>query len=355
MTYCTNIHPGETWEEVSTSVWQNVLKVKERVSPDAPFPVGLRVSARAAREATTESAVEFLEELGQSGCFIPTINGFPFGSFHGDRVKEQAYLPDWRSRERVQYTLDLVRLLNVWLPNGITGSISTVPVGYRAHLNRQDFPLIRENLLSVLKELEGAAEGGKRIILALEPEPGCLLETAEDAIRFFETMDFPQDFRPFIGLCYDCCHGAVMFEEPRQALFALEQAGITVPKIQVSSAVRLLRDHAAAAELFREPRYLHQTNVRRGADILPFGDLPDALLEGARMDEEWRIHFHLPLYDDGRGRYGTTNGFIPHVLACRPAGALLEIETYTYDVLPDKPASITDSICREFEWLRSRL
>src|SRR4051794_20346771 len=126
LTYCTNIHPGETWQEVTGTVWDNVLKVKERVSPRALFPVGLRLSAMAARQAKPAEAQSFHDRLNESGCFIPTINGFPYGGFHGRRVREQAYLPDWRSSERVHYTRDLIKLLQLWLPAMITGSISTV-------------------------------------------------------------------------------------------------------------------------------------------------------------------------------------------------------------------------------------
>ena len=356
LTYCTNIHPAESWQEVVANVWPQVFKVKERVSPKTAFPVGLRLSARAAREATPEIAARFLETCAGQDCFIPTINGFPYGDFHQPRVKELAYLPDWRSRDRVSYTLDLIRLLQVWLPEGTTGSISTVPIG-SVQIKKEELPLVRKNLICILRKLEQAAMAGKRIVLALEPEPGCWLETGQDLVAFFENMNLPAELSPFLGVCYDLCHAAVMFEEPRQALALLKQAGIPVVKIQVSSAARILNNHLEVAPLFHEPRYLHQTTVRNGAAITRYGDLGDALAATPLAQGEWRIHFHLPIFDEGNSHYKTTNHLIAEALQNRPPEALLEIETYTYDVLPKAVAgcSLPDFIGKEFRWLRSRL
>lgn len=357
LTYCTNIHPGESWGELTRNIWPAVLATKKRVAPHSPFPVGLRISALAARQATPRQAAEFLEACSREGCFIPTLNGFPYGSFHGERVKEQAYLPDWRDPKRVGYTLDLIRLLKGWLPTFITGSISTVPVGYGGHIQRSELPLVRHNLLHVLQELERAADAGSRIILALEPEPGCLLETACDVTRFVEEINLPRRLRPFLGVCFDCCHAAVAFEEPQQAFSLLRQADIPVAKIHLSSAVTITAHHLEAAQIFDEPRYLHQTTVRRDGRTFRYGDLCHALSAPPPFAGEWRVHFHLPIFDDGNDIYGTTNGFIRDVLSCRPPDCLLEIETYTYQILPEEvpQAPITDFICREFDWLRSCL
>jgi hypothetical protein len=354
LTYCTNIHPGESWEEITETVWPQVLAVKRRVSPHRPFPVGLRLSALAAASAVRGQGETFRERLGADGCYVPTLNGFPYGSFHSGRVKERAYLPDWRSRQRLEYTLDLVRLLQLWLPPSVTGSISTVPVGSGRRIDAGDLPLVRRNLVTVLQELERAAEAGRNLVLALEPEPGCVLETVADVVEFLDRMELPPSLRPFLGVCFDCCHAAVAREEPEAAFSLLRQAGIPVPKIQLSSAPCITRNHREAARLFREPRYLHQVSVLRDGEILRFRDLCDAL-SLREPAGEWRIHYHLPLFDDGNGLYGTTNGFIRKVLACRPPEALLEIETYTHHVLPRElsPLPLHDSICREFSWVGS--
>ncbi len=357
LTYCTNIHPGESWQEITDQVWSNVLRVKERVSPIKAFPVGLRLSALAARQATTASALAFLDRCNDQGCFIPTLNGFPYGGFHRQGVKEHAYLPDWRSKKRVEYIRDLIRLLQLWLPPPVTGSISTVPVGLRHTISRDDLPLIRNNLLLVLQDLEKAAGAGRKIILALEPEPGCFLESAAEVVSFVDSLQLPAALRPFLGVCFDCCHAAVLHEEPGTAFALLADAGIVVAKVHVSSAVRLTKNHLQAAKLFDDDRYFHQTTISSGQGQEHFNHLDEALMKVPGGEEEWRIHYHLPIFDDGNDSYGTTNGFIREVLSCCPPQTLLEIETYTYDHLPPElqQGDVIDSISREFSWLRARL
>lgn len=357
LTYCTNIHRGESWEEVRSSVWPRVLEVKRRVSPDTPFPVGLRLSALAAREATPELAREFLEECRRSGCFVPTINGFPYGTFHDSPVKERAYLPDWRERDRVDYTLDLVRLLALWLPDGCTGSISTLPVCYGRFVSRKEFVQVREHLVQVLQELARHAERGTKMILALEPEPGCFLESCRDMARFVTSLELHDSLRPHLGVCFDCCHAAVVLEKPCEAFALLAAARIPVAKIHVSSAVRVPAVPHGGLARFDEERYLHQTTLVDGSRVRRFGDVGRALAAPPPAAGEWRVHYHLPIFDNGNKGYGSTNAFIREVLSCRPPGALLEIETYTHEVLPSEVSElpVEELICREFDWLRSVL
>jgi hypothetical protein len=133
--YCTNIHPGESWDEIRANLGRYVPEVKRRVSPDAPFGLGLRLSCLAARQlAGPESLAEFADFLRRESLYVFTINGFPYGPFHGTRVKEDVYLPDWRDEERLEYTNLLADLLAQWVPAGTAsgGSISTVPGAFRA-------------------------------------------------------------------------------------------------------------------------------------------------------------------------------------------------------------------------------
>ena len=160
VTYCTNVHPGDTWAQIRANVRYFIPQVKRAVSPDAPFLIGLRLSAQAAAEITPRAAAAFLEWCRREKCFVATINGFPFGSFHGGLVKEQAYLPDWRDTKRSDYTRQLIALLRLWLPEGVTGSISTVPVGYRDHIRAEELDTVRENLLGVLEDLAQSATAG---------------------------------------------------------------------------------------------------------------------------------------------------------------------------------------------------
>ncbi len=352
ITYCSNIHPGERWREVFAALREHVPAVKAAVSPDRPFPIGLRLSARAAAELTPAENARFTAWLREQDCFVPTLNGFPYGDFHGERVKERVYLPDWRSPERAAYTRRLADLLAGWLPAGMDGSLSTVPVGFKGTLNEADLPAVRRQILDVLEHLRVIREEtGRRILLALEPEPGCWLETTEEACRFFAGLDLPEALHGFLGLCYDCCHQAVAFEDPAES--------IRIAKAQVSSALRLVDPTPDRLARFDEPRDLPLVVIRRRAGGLArYTDLPEALARHqSAAGDEWRCHFHVPIFSLGSEEYATTRPFLEAILPRLPAGLLLEVETYTWDVLPPelRHGTVTESIVRELRWLRGQL
>jgi sugar phosphate isomerase/epimerase len=358
ITYCTNIHPAETWSETERNLRAHLPAVKRAVSPDAPFPIGLWLPARAAFEIDEGSLRAFGEWCRQEGLFVPAINGFPYGRFHGAAVKEKVYLPDWRSPERADYTRRLAELLAGWLPEGMAGSVSTVPVGFRREIRREDLGLVRSSLILVLEHLDRIGQAsGKEILLALEPEPGCYLETTGDAVLFFERLDLPENLRGRIGLCLDCCHLAVEFEEPAQALGRLADAGIRLGKVQLSSALRLRDVDPQGLARFCEPTYLHQT-VIRGPDgtLSRYDDLPEALQRHRAVPgEEWRVHFHVPLFLDGREEPGTTRFFVEELLPLLGEDILLEVETYTWEILPPelRGGPVTEAIAREIRWAQA--
>jgi hypothetical protein len=360
ITYCTNIHPGESWEETFAPLRAHVPRVRDAVSPEHPFPLGLRLSARAARELTAGPADYFRQWLVENRCFIPTINGFPFADFHEGTVKDRAYLPDWRSRERVEYTKLLATLLATWLPENGHGSISTVPVGFRAHLEGEDRLCARRNLLEVMEHLELLRrEKGVDIVLSLEPEPGCLLETTEDVVEFIDWMNPPHSLRNRIGICLDCCHLALQFEEPAEVLSLLKGAGVRIGKVQVSSALRQRHHRREALRPFQEPKYLHQVVVRRhDGELSRYHDLPHALEQHQGEDhDEWRCHFHVPIFLGETPELKTTQKFIQQILPLLDRELLLEVETYSWSVLPPhlRLDDVGLSIIRELNWLRERV
>lgn len=360
ITYCSNIHPGEGWRETFAALQRHIPAVKAAVSPDHAFPIGLRLSHRAARELTEAGNERFADWLRETDCFVPTLNGFPYGAFHGERVKERVYLPDWRSPERAAYTMRLADLLAGWLPEGMTGSISTVPIGFKGSVGDQDRDEVIRQIVTVLTHLQSLErEQGKSIILALEPEPGCLLETTEEVCRFFADLDLPPELRDRLGICYDCCHQAVEFEDPADSLARLAEAGVRIAKVQVSSALDLPAPSTELLNHFDEPCYLHQVVVRaRNGELFRYNDLPEARARRvAEAGEAWRCHFHVPIFVAGAGGYGTTRQFLEALLPLLPRELLLEVETYTWDVLPPelRLASVTDSIIREIQWLEAQL
>lgn len=359
ITYCTNIHPGERWGDVFLNLRTHLPVVKQAVSPQEPFPVGLRLGNYAANEMDERKAGEFHAWCGENGFFVPTINGFPYGIFHDAAIKERVYLPDWRSEERLSYTKRLAWLLDQWLPEGVRGSISTVPIGFKTDYFSGDDPAVKRNLIGILEYLDRLKQkSGKEIILAIEPEPACVIETTHDVIDFIEKMELPAELQQVIGVCFDCCHQAVEFEEASESLQALAAAGVLVAKMQISSALRMQSPNRIVLEQFSDPTYLHQVVIKSADGSLKrYADIPEALARhSSAAGEEWRVHFHLPIFLAGAENYETTQSFITKALSFVAAGALLEIETYTWDILPSemKMAKVTDSIIREIKWLKDQ-
>src|SRR4051812_31742835 len=171
LTYCTNIHPGESWDDVQRGIFGNVPEIRAAaVADDASFPLSVWLSGRAVRDLDAAGDAAFVEWCRAHRCHVRSINGFPFGTFHGVRVKEAVYQPDWRQGERLDYTERLARILARWLGDE-PGVISTVPLGFKED---GDWSAARKNVVAALERLDAVAQDtGKEIVLALEAEPAC--------------------------------------------------------------------------------------------------------------------------------------------------------------------------------------
>ena len=375
LTYCLNIHPGESWAENFAAIREKVTAVKARVAPDEWFGLGLRIAHQAAEELTASADLraEALALFHEHQLYPFSINGFPYGRFHAGPVKENVYAPDWRTPERLHYTIQLADLLAGWLPEGIDGSISTVPGSFKPWITTEaDTEKMVDHLAAVVAHLVALREDtGREIHLGLEPEPDCFLETTDETVAFFEDTLFTAGaaevarllkcyrsdaeamVRRHLGVCFDTCHVALQFEDPAASLRAYRDAGIRISKVQLS----------AALAPFAEPVYLHQVKGRAasGAQFAWF-DLPTALEEipGFTDLDEVRVHFHIPLFFTGNGPIGSTAGTLtPEFFEELRGGACphLEIETYTFDVLPPEvhPGEIVESIAHEYAWVLGRL
>jgi hypothetical protein len=385
LAYCTNIHRGETWRETFESLQNHALAVRERVCPKKPFAIGLRLSSRAARELSEPGTLlAFQHWLAQKDCYIFTMNGFPYGAFHGIRVKEQVYLPDWTSPERLAYTNLLFDLLAKLLPSGVEGSVSTLPVSFKGfRLHADALKIARQNLWHSVEHIAHLTEQtGRKLHLGLEPEPLCQLESSGETIQLFDRLraEHPRDPRlaEHLGVNYDACHFAVNFEEPLNAIPCLVQHGIKISKIHVSSAlkVRPTVETCAALKTFADDVYFHQVVVREpSGNRNIYYDLPDALADpdarrpapgaaGQSPDAnlpEWRIHFHIPLHTPSGPLFETTNDHLRVVLDLLAADphlcSHLEMETYTWEVLPPelKSHAVAEQLAAEYEWLLPQL
>ena len=349
LTYCTNIHPGESWPEVLANLERYLPAVKRQVAPDRALGVGLRLSAIAAEALREPAALEELKGvLADRDLYVFTINGFPYGPFHGRPVKEQVYQPDWRQEARVTYSDRLADLLAELLPEdpALHGSISTVPGTFKPLAQAPGaIEHMARNLIRHAAHLAGIRERtGRTIALALEPEPCCFLETIDETVGFFEQHlfgaaavrqlgeltglargDAEDALRRHLGVCYDVCHAAVEFEDPAGSLQALRAAGIGVPKLQLSAALRIAAvgsETAAQLGPFDEPVYLHQVIAREDGRLTRYLDLP-AGARGAGAKPRRRMAGAFPRADLSRAAAGLLDhpGVPPRDPGAAPARA----------------------------------
>jgi sugar phosphate isomerase/epimerase len=373
--YCTNVHPGEGLDAL-TGILQSVAAVKARVSPAGTFGTGLRLGheASAALAASPARLEALAEALRAQNLYVFTVNGFPYGDFAAEVVKAAVYRPSWLDAERVDYTVQLAEVMAA-LPGPAQRSLSTVGGCFRGDAHDDAaFARMAQHLDQTARGLaELADRTGVAVRLCLEPEPGTTLETTDDAVRFFTEHLLPlgAHAQAHLGLCYDCCHQAVLFEDAAENIGRLVAAGVPIGKVQVSSALHLAQPaspEARAALLgFTEPRYFHQT-VGRMADgrLLRAMDLPELVSPNAdwRGAEAWRTHFHVPIWWQGLGHLSTTRSDWQAAVAAIAALSdcrHLEIETYTWHVIPEAERSgleggdLVACVAAEFDALTAHL
>ncbi len=392
LTYCTNIHAGESWGDHFAAIRKYFPPVKQKVSPNLPMGMGLRLSNIASEElANPDRLAEFKRWLEDNSVFVFTMNGFPYGGFHNTRVKDDVHTPDWTTNNRVEYTIRMFHILKELLPQGLEGGISTSPLSYRrwqtsAAQIQEATEKATANILRIVEELINIERETSKILhLDIEPEPDGLLETGTEFLEWYNAFLLPQGIfylkerfgftaadaeekiKAHVQLCYDVCHFAIGYENHEQVQEKLAVQNIRIGKIQISAALKASFTEANRAEIkqafskYNEPTYLHQI-VARHADgtLRRYADLPEALESDTPAGlEEWRAHFHVPIFLEDFGMLKSTNSDIKEVLALNRGNALtshLEVETYTWEVLPEElKLPIEESISRELLWVKDQL
>jgi hypothetical protein len=393
LTYCTNIHAGESWEEVFQSLKDYVMPIKTKISPDKPFGIGLRLSNKASCDLTNNMNLQIFKKwLDLNNLYVFTINGFPYGGFHGQKVKDQVHHPDWTTTERLAYTLRLAKILAFLLPENMDGGISTSPVSYKPWLDAEEentervFNSGSNHMFALVEELVKIKKStGKVIHIDIEPEPDGLIENSGELVEYFKFYLIPEGkeylkknlsltsqeakeaITDHIRACYDICHHAVAYEKPKEVFDKYQNAGIKIGKIQISAALKvLLADETKKAEAlsklkqFEESTYLHQVIERRNGKLYQYPDLTEAFKNfNSKEIAEWRIHFHVPLFVNQYENLYSTQDDIIETLKLhseKPVTNHLEVETYTWDVLPSKlKLDLKSSIERELEWVKNIL
>ncbi|MFL0206713.1 metabolite traffic protein EboE [Aquirufa sp. 2-AUSEE-184A6] len=376
LSYCSNIHTGEIWTEHFAQLQAHVPAVKAQVSPDEKMGLGLRFANQASIDLQDSSLISELKNwLKEENLYVFTLNGFPYGGFHNTIVKDQVHAPDWTTTERRDYTIRLAHILAQLLEEN-EGGISTSPLSYRywfkTEKEREDAKLkSTKHLLEVVEVLDQIAKKtGKVIHIDIEPEPDGLLSNHTEFVHWYEevllTSGDASLIRKHVQLCFDICHYGVSFDEPETSIAELKSKNIPVGKIQISSALHIdLRNQEEAKidelKKYREPVYLHQVKaLRKNGTYEEFKDLDEAFdAYQPETYDEWRVHFHVPLFLENYGLLGSTQKEIRETLAIQkenPFTNHLEIETYTWGVLPAAfQVPIADSISREIKTIQELL
>lgn len=388
LTYCTNIHPGADWKSTFESLKQYVPKIRDQVSMGRPFGIGLRLSNKASEELNEgRKLAEFKTWLNENRLYVFTMNGFPYGNFHNEKVKDRVHAPDWTTDERVTYTKRLFGQLAFLIPEGISGGISTSPISYKhwhdVSTMGDVFVKGAKNLSEIVLQLHKIEKDtGKYLHLDIEPEPDGLLENSDEVVHFFKEYLIPtakdriaeslgiqgslaeELVYRHINICYDICHFSLAYEAPEETLRKFSKIGIKVGKIQVSSALKIVfndsdRDQIwESLALFDEPTYLHQVTEKIGDTVRTYNDLPIVLKEKKDFSE-LRAHFHVPIFLEKFDKLYSTQDHILKVvdyLGQHKVSDHLEIETYTWEVLPDVlKVDLSESIIREIKWLIPKL
>jgi len=388
LTYSTLVHPADNWEQLWDSLQTFVPKVKARVSPNAPFGVCIRLAAPTAELLTNQPAErrKLKQFLADQDMYVYTANAFPYGAFKGTVVKEQVYEPDWRTEARTQYTMQVADILAEIGTAEVPPSIQTAPLGFKPNVTGPDVVAsYTEHVLRVAAHLvQIEARTGRLVTLAIEPEPHCFLETTDETVAYFTDhlytgaaatrlaalaslpiSEAHVALRRHIGIVFDIGHQAVGFEDIPTSLQKLVDAGVPIFKLQEVAAMHIpevTQQAVDALAQFAKTVYLSQTVQKKNGTITKFLNLEDAFAawQSDPGPREWRTHFHVPVFLEDLGAFRTTRFALEDALKFHKATPLsrqLEIETYTWDVLPDhlKTGDIVDYVVREIEWVKSQL
>ena len=381
LSYCSNIHPGEIWEEHFANLQVTVPKVKKDVCPNERMGLGLRIANLASIHLTedTNKMAALKAWLAQEKLYIFTLNGFPYGGFHNTIVKDQVHAPDWTSQDRVNYTRRLIDILSQILPDDLSeGGISTSPLSYKYWWDNRSAACAQATmeLLKLVPYLaQTEQKTGKWIHIDIEPEPDGLLENHREFVDWYTDMLIPfaitagvpeEWVRRHIHICFDVCHYGVSFDKPAESLQELAAKNISIGKIQISSALRIdLRNQALerieSLKQYEEPTYLHQVKaLKKDGSYDQFKDLSEALEQFKEgVYDEWRVHFHVPLFLDSYGLLNSTQAEISETLSYHQSynvTRMMEIETYTWGVLPaEYQENIETSVAREITYIQELL
>ena len=388
LTYSMLVHPGDSWSDMKTSLTTYMPEVKKRFSPNAKMGVSFRMANATVQELLSNpDQRQWLKNYClENDLYIFTVNAFPFGPFKGQEVKAEVYEPDWTTEARTQYTMNIANILAEVTASDVEPTIQSAPLAFRPKSQSAEYQdKFNENIYRVIAHLmKLEKETGRRVKLALEPEPFCFLETIPETVEWFKKKVYSLSaaerivelsgqplaevfgaVRRYLGVVLDICHQSVQFEDIADDIKQLSEAGIPIYKLQEAAALMV---ENVTPEIVNELKkytgtiYLSQTNQLLSGNLTRFLNLEDAIAEWEKNPgpRQWRTHFHVPVFLKDLGAFQTTRGGIDAALkvhARTPVSTHLEIETYTWDVLPEhlKTGDIIEYVVRELEYVRDEL
>ena len=388
LTYSTLVHQTDNWDQLWKSVNTYLPAVKARVAPHDKFGVCLRTSAPSAELLSAEptKVADLKKFFADNDLYLYTANAFVYGVFKKQIIKEDVYEPDWATPERREYTKKVANLLAELAPEGINPSIQSAPLGFKPKVTGDDVvAAYTSNVVDVVAHLvELKKKTGKTVTLGLEPEPRCYLETTDETITYFKNhlfsgetakrlakktglneADAAQAMRDYMGVVFDIGHQAVGYEDIPASLQKLVDSGVQIVKLQEAASMYIpdvSQKTVDALQTFAKTIYLSQTCQKKDGKMTWFLNLEDAFEDWYKNPgpREWRTHFHVPVFLNDLGAFGTTRFALEQALAFHkktPLSTHLEIETYTWDVLPDhlKTGDIVEYVTRELDWVKGQL
>jgi hypothetical protein len=388
LTYSTLVHPSDDWDQLWKSVNTYLPAVKARMAPHEKFGVCLRTSAPSAAALSEDASkrATLKQFFADQDLYLYTANAFVYGVFKKQVIKEDVYEPDWQTAERREYTKQVANLLAELAPEGVSPSIQSAPLGFKPKVTGDDVvDAYTNNVIDVVAHLvELKKKTGKTVTLGLEPEPRCYLETTDETIAYFTTHLFapktterladktglhPADaaiaMKRHMGVVFDIGHQSVGYEDIPASLQKLVDNGVQIVKLQEAASMYIpdvAQKTVDALQSFAKTIYLSQTCQKKDGKMTWFLNLEDAFEDWYKNPgpREWRTHFHVPVFLNDLGAFGTTRFALEQALAFHkksPLSTHLEIETYTWDVLPDhlKTGDIVEYVCREIDWVKGQL
>ena len=388
LTYSTLVHQTDNWEQLWKSVNTYLPAVKARVAPSQKFGVCLRTSApsAAALSADASKRADLKTFFADNDLYLYTCNAFVYGAFKKQVIKADVYEPDWRTPERREYTKQVADLMAEMAPEGINPSIQSAPLGFKPRVTGDDVvEAYTANVVDVVAHLVKLhKDTGKVVTLGLEPEPRCYLETTDETVDYFtkklfsgrtaqrlakaaglNEADAAVAMRKHTGVVFDIGHQSVGYEDIPASLQKLVDNGVQIVKLQEAASMYIpdvTQQTVDALQTFAKTIYLSQTCQKKDGKMTWFLNLEDAFEDWYKNPgpREWRTHFHVPVFLNDLGAFGTTRFALEQALAFHkktPLSAHLEIETYTWDVLPShlKTGDIVEYVTRELDWVKSQL